>query len=777
MEPVLGLRVVRGPDWEYEWGDQDGGEGFVGTVTGLEEGGGAVTVQWDMGYKSRYRCGQEDKFDLRVLDSAQIGTKHTSVQCACCGVGIIWGFLWRCVRCLEVSLCSQCYATGGHSTLHPFMRVDTDQGKTREKVPPRDSSSTGVLSGVFPGAVVVRGVDWKWGDQDGKEGNCGHVKGIKDWNENARSTVEVLWKDKRNAKNYRLGHKGKVDVKCVTPAFGGVYYPTHLPILGGEPRVHCEDLAAGDNVKVELDPDVWKRMQQGHGEWNDRMAEFIGTTGVIQHISDSGDLLVSYPGNALFHINPEAVMKVDVRVYKIGDVVSVNSDRGEVSKMQKGHGDWVEDMIESLGQPGKVVKVLPSGDVQVAVKGRRWVFSPSCLQPAPGEQPQLEANEVHLSSLVKAQLKSLIEQSSAEVVVAASAAGDVDTVRAFLQDRPKEVNVKVQNKTGLMVATAEGYLNVVTTLLDLNASVNEQDEDGETALHYCAHLNRNEIAEKLLAHNADPNACNHVGVFPILIATALGNYSVLKVLLASDQLNHCMQDIDGNTALHMAVVSHRSEAVKLLLMAGAVPTIANHNHFTPILEAARNGFYAGLEQFMKTFPDEVNYCKIDDGHSALHIAAANNHLDMVCLLAAMENCNLNATNAMALQTPLHLAAQEGYTRVIERLIGYGADPNMTDVSGNTPLSDVIRNRGIIKTPSEDSPQTLQINQELTANNGGAALDNYVAVACLLVREGASFSQEVLQTAGCPVQVTSLIVSYAGRRGSYHGSLKHSSPAH
>ena len=115
-------------------------------------------------------------------------------------------------------------------------------------------------------------------------------------------------------------------------------------------------------------------------------------------------------------------------MYRIGDVVSVNSDRGEVSKMQKGHGDWVEDMIEvclcmyhmqvyvqvlytmacsscpimpfsfsvstqSLGQPGKVVKVLPSGDVQVAVKGRRWVFSPSCLQPAPGEQPQLEASE------------------------------------------------------------------------------------------------------------------------------------------------------------------------------------------------------------------------------------------------------------------------------------------------------------------------------------------------------------------------------------------------
>ena len=40
------------------------------------------------------------------------------------------------------------------------------------------------------------------------------------------------------------------------------------------------------------------------------ISQFIGTTGVIQHISDSGDLLVSYPGTALFHVNPEAVMKV-----------------------------------------------------------------------------------------------------------------------------------------------------------------------------------------------------------------------------------------------------------------------------------------------------------------------------------------------------------------------------------------------------------------------------------------------------------------------------------
>ena len=31
------------------------------------------------------------------------------------------------------------------------------------------------------------------------------------------------------------------------------------------------EFVAGDSIKVELDPDVWKLMQNGHGGWNDLM--------------------------------------------------------------------------------------------------------------------------------------------------------------------------------------------------------------------------------------------------------------------------------------------------------------------------------------------------------------------------------------------------------------------------------------------------------------------------------------------------------------------------
>ena len=108
MEPVEDLRVVRGPDWEH--GDEDGGEGHVGTVvkvhrasepaasasepaessTGEREGSkerspGAelehaekgevhtVTVQWDCGHRGVYKCGMDGKYELRIIDSGPAG--------------------------------------------------------------------------------------------------------------------------------------------------------------------------------------------------------------------------------------------------------------------------------------------------------------------------------------------------------------------------------------------------------------------------------------------------------------------------------------------------------------------------------------------------------------------------------------------------------------------------------------------------------------------------------------------------------------------------------
>lgn len=80
MASLVGVRVVRGPDWR--WGDQDGGEGHTGTVIPTSEldleitGPRTVTVLWDSGMKFTYQGGPEGSYDLRVRSLIQIVVHH-----------------------------------------------------------------------------------------------------------------------------------------------------------------------------------------------------------------------------------------------------------------------------------------------------------------------------------------------------------------------------------------------------------------------------------------------------------------------------------------------------------------------------------------------------------------------------------------------------------------------------------------------------------------------------------------------------------------------------
>ena len=75
----VGMRVVRGVDWK--WGQQDGGEGGVGTVVELGRHGSpstpdrTVVVQWDHGTRTNYRAGYQGAHDLLLFDNAQIGAR------------------------------------------------------------------------------------------------------------------------------------------------------------------------------------------------------------------------------------------------------------------------------------------------------------------------------------------------------------------------------------------------------------------------------------------------------------------------------------------------------------------------------------------------------------------------------------------------------------------------------------------------------------------------------------------------------------------------------
>ena len=75
-----------------------------------------------------------------------------------------------------------------------------------------------------------------------------------------------------------------------------------------------------------------------------------------------------------------------------------------------------------------------------------------------------------------------------------------------------------------------------------------------------------------------------------------------------------------------------------------------------------------------------------------------------CLFHFMQkDCNVNACNFSNSFTPLHLAAQRGYSRIIESLVGYGADVNATAGDGQTALHLVLTLKSM-RQASQDTPE-------------------------------------------------------------------------
>ena len=68
---------------------------------------------------------------------------------------------------------------------------------------------------------------------EGGNGKQGSVLSVGDASNGSshRSWVKIKW-DAGATNDYRRGHDGCLDVKCVTAAKGEMYYVTHLPKLG-----------------------------------------------------------------------------------------------------------------------------------------------------------------------------------------------------------------------------------------------------------------------------------------------------------------------------------------------------------------------------------------------------------------------------------------------------------------------------------------------------------------------------------------------------------------
>uniref|UniRef100_A0A8C1Y4Z4 E3 ubiquitin-protein ligase MIB2 n=1 Tax=Cyprinus carpio TaxID=7962 RepID=A0A8C1Y4Z4_CYPCA len=724
----VGMRVVRGLDWK--WGNQDEGEGHVGTVVEIGRQGSTTTpdktvvVQWDSGTRTNYRTGYQNAYDLLLYDNAQIGVRHSNIICDSCKKHGIMGMRWKCKVCFDYDLCTQCYMNNKHELTHAFERYETAHSHP-VSLTPRHNLSRIILKGIFQGVKVVRGPDWDWGNQDGGEGKVGKVVDIRGWDqESGRSVASVTWSS-GTTNVYRMGHKGKVDLKYVSDVQGGYYYKEHLPKLGKNQlsKAHIYQKKYLDYLQ-----DFW----------------YISRIGSVHRITDRGDVRVQYSNNIRWTFHPGALTKVNT--FAVGELVKVLDDIDSVKRLQVGHGEWTDSMAPALGQVGKVLKVYADGDLRVAFGGQTWTFNPACLSAQPGEVDanlMTAENSSESGSTVISVLEKLLSQSTEQDhpgrLVIEAAHGNVVKVRELVQKYPDKVDIKNQGKTALQVAAHQGHMEVVKVLLQANSSIETKDEDGDAALHYTAFGNQAEITRLLLSKGASVNLLNNSMCTALHIAVNKGFTDVVRVL-TEHLADVNLQDSYGDTPLHDAIAKDFRSIIEILTVVPNIDfTQQNNRGFNLLHHAALKGNKLATEMILAR-ARQLADVKKEDGFSALHLAALNNHRDVAEILLKEGRCDINIRNNRN-QTPLQLAVTQGHVALVALLVTEGADVNAEDEDGDTAMHTALSRQQLTTVMSSGEGEGAVLYSRLCSSGlmGNTELNVGAAIACFLAQEGADIS--------------------------------------
>merc|ERR1712166_1245977 len=149
-------------------------------------------------------------------------------------------------------------------------------------------------------------------------------------------------------------------------------------------------------------------------------------------------------------------------------------------------------------------------------------------------------------------------------IVKAANEGQIADVKFVLQHAPEKVNDKGRNEyTALHEAAINNSPELAEVLVAANANVDVKSDDGQTALHWAAIKNSPELAEVLVAANANVDAKDVDGDTTLHRATNKSSFEVAEVLVAAnanvDVLNNTC-----NTALDYAKYFNHQAMITLL---------------------------------------------------------------------------------------------------------------------------------------------------------------------------------------------------------------------
>nr|WP_064591338.1 ankyrin repeat domain-containing protein [Orientia tsutsugamushi] len=290
--------------------------------------------------------------------------------------------------------------------------------------------------------------------------------------------------------------------------------------------------------------------------------------------------------------------------------------------------------------------------------------------------------------------------------------GDAKAVLDILNTNPGLVNFQqdVDFKTPLHTSVEHKQEEITKLLLERNANVTLQDNNGNTPLHVAARNHDFKMTEILLSHgNAIIDMQNNKGQTPLhLASTRPHTYQGASALLSKESLsiaqallthgaNVNLEDEDGNTALHCATNHfHHKEITEILLNHGANVNAQNNLGDTALHRAAKNGLLPTVVCLLKSGANV--HLKGENGNSVLHCAAQQGRGPNEKIVKAVlhHGADVNARNDDG-STPLHHAAEKIHDPLpaIRILLKHGADIDAHDNRNCTPLNNAISSSLII----------------------------------------------------------------------------------
>ena len=289
---------------------------------------------------------------------------------------------------------------------------------------------------------------------------------------------------------------------------------------------------------------------------------------------------------------------------------------------------------------------------------------------------------VRLKQETKTRLLSYVNPSMA-LYHACSA----QTVRAII-DHSADVNaVNNRGQTALWFACCDGQESFVRILLDTGADPNIADQYGESCLHAAIHGQcSTETIQEILDHGAHVNAANKEGTTPLLLACSIAQLEAVKHLLgAKADPNRAYPD--GDACLHAAIAADCSkETIQELIDHGAEVNNVNKRGRTALLLGC---FYRQMDSIKVLLEAGANPSIADEeGFSCLHAA-----IDGICsrdtLQALIDHgAHIDATRKDGTNALLR-ACTTGQSDSVTFLLESGADVNIAKANGNTCLHEAI----------------------------------------------------------------------------------------